>query len=202
MYRSVHDGPEVELRVKASRFLARAFRADDAATADATVADVRRRFHDASHHCWALRVGAPEHTIERSDDDHEPSGTAGPPILAAISGAGIRDTLVVVTRWFGGTKLGTGGLVRAYGDAAHAALDAAPRRDVWLEVLLVVECAWPDVGAVEAVISREGERVRSCTRAFTGAPRFEVAVVRSRAKEFRDAVREATSGRGRVAQAG
>ena len=163
VYRSVEDGPEVELRVKASRFLARVFRADDAATADAAVAGVRRRFHDASHHCWAFRVGAPESTLERSEDDHEPSGTAGPPILAAISGAGVRDALVVVSRWFGGTKLGTGGLVRAYGDSAHAALEAAPRRHVWLEARLVVECAWPDVGAVEAVIAREGQRVRSCT---------------------------------------
>jgi putative IMPACT (imprinted ancient) family translation regulator len=162
------------------------------------VAGVRRRFHDASHHCWAARTGPPGGVVERGDDDREPKGTAGPPILAAIGSAGLGDVLVVVSRWFGGTKLGTGGLVRAYGEAARAALDAAPRRDVWLAERLLVECGWPDVGAVEAVLAREGERVRRCAREFSGTPRFDVDVVRSRAHALREALREATSGRARV----
>jgi uncharacterized YigZ family protein len=184
--------------VKASRFLARAFRADEDAAADAAKAFVRRRFHDATHHCWACRIGPPEASRQRVDDDGEPSGTAGAPILAALEAADVRDALIVVTRWFGGTKLGTGGLAHAYGNAARAALDAAPRRDVWLETLIVVECGWTDVGAVEAALAREGEGVRRCERAFDPSPRFDVALARSRAAAFREAIREATSGRARV----
>ncbi|MFN8177451.1 MAG: YigZ family protein [bacterium] len=118
--------------------------------------------------------------------------------MAALEAAGVRDALIVVTRWFGGTKLGTGGLAHAYGDAARAALDAAPRRDVWLETLVLVDCAWSDVGAVEAVLAREGERVRRCDRTFDPSPRFAAALVRSRADAFREAIREATSGRARL----
>ena len=197
-YLSLEDGPGVEIRVKASRFLGRAFRADDRAAADEALGAVRRRFHDATHHCWALRLGPPDEALERAEDDGEPGGTAGAPILAAIAAAHLHDTLVVVTRWFGGTKLGTGGLVRAYGEAARAALDAAPRRTIWQEAALVIECPWTDVGAVEAVLAREGERIRRCERDFSGMPRFDVTVVRSRAGALHEALREATSGRARL----
>ena len=117
--------------MKASRFLARAFRADDEAAADTAVAGVRRRFHDASHHCWAFRLGPPERLLERASDDREPKGTAGAPILAALTAADVSDALVVVTRWFGGTKLGTGGLVRSrvepFCDAIREATSARAR---------------------------------------------------------------------------
>ncbi len=82
---------------------------------------VRREFPSANHHAWAMVVG----TVVRCSDDGEPSGSAGRPILARIEGAGLTDVLVIVSRIFGGTKLGVGGLVRAYGGAAAAALDAA-----------------------------------------------------------------------------
>jgi putative IMPACT (imprinted ancient) family translation regulator len=197
-YFSVDTGPEVELRVLASRFAAQAFRADDDDVGRALVDAIRRRYHDASHHCWASRLGEPGAVVDRADDAGEPGGTAGAPILAAIAHAGLHDTLVVVTRWFGGTKLGTGGLARAYGDAARAALEAAPRRELWREAVIVVECNWPDVGAVEAVLAREGRFVRRCTRDFAAAPRFEVAVLRGREGALRDAIREGTGARARV----
>jgi uncharacterized YigZ family protein len=196
-YLSVATGPAVEIRVRASRFLAQAFRADDEAAAAAAVDLLRRRHHDATHHCWARRLGPPGETRERADDAGEPRLAAGAPILAAIAAAGLHDVLVVVTRWFGGTKLGSGGLARAYGDAARAALEATPRREVWRERLLRVECPWDDVGAVEAVLAREGDRVRSCVRDFSGTPRFEIGAARSGAEALRNALRDATSGRAR-----
>lgn len=196
-YLSIETGPPTELREKASRFLARAFRTDDETAADEALTALRRRFHDATHHCWARRLGEPGAAREHDDDDGEPGGTAGAPILAAIVGADVYGALVVVTRWFGGTKLGTGGLVRAYGEAARLALAAAPRREVWRETLVAFECAWGDVGAVEAVLSREGAAVRGCERAFDPAPRFDVRLVRSRAEAFRASLVEATAGRAR-----
>jgi uncharacterized YigZ family protein len=81
---------------------------------------------DASHHVYAFKVGYGSSVIEGLSDDGEPTGTAGPPVLAVLRGADLGDTVLVITRYFGGTKLGTGGLVRAYGDAARAAIEAAP----------------------------------------------------------------------------
>jgi len=194
-YHSVDDGPEVETKVKGSRFLGRAFHAEDEAAADGHLDAVRRAHHAATHHCWARRLGGDGPASDRYDDDGEPSGTAGAPMLAVLSGGDLRNALVVVTRYFGGTKLGTGGLARAYADAARAALDAAPRRTVWHEATVRVECAYDDMGAVEAVLAREGSRIRRCERDFTGSPVFRVTVLRSFAPRLRDLLREATAGR-------
>ena len=112
-----------ETRVRGSRFLALASRATSPDEAEALVSKRAAAMHDASHHCyaWRLRDGRC-----RAADAGEPGGSAGAPILAAIEGREIADCVVVVTRHFGGTKLGVGGLVRAYGDAAAAALEEMP----------------------------------------------------------------------------
>jgi len=116
---------DAEIRVRGSRFIATAFPAEEEGSIRGVVDDLRRRFFDATHHCtaWRLRDGS-----WRAQDDGEPTGSAGAPILAAIDTAGLLDTAVVVTRYFGGTKLGVGGLARAYGDAAVEVLNAAPKR--------------------------------------------------------------------------
>jgi uncharacterized YigZ family protein len=198
-YRSLDDGEEVEIREKGSRFVGQAFRADDEATAEARLAGVRKRYHAATHHCSARRVGPPGATLESADDDGEPSGTAGPPILSVLLGEDVHDAIVVVTRWFGGTKLGKGGLIRAYSEAAREALAAAPRRTVWREAIVTIGCAWPDVGAIEAVLGREAARLRKCERDFADEPRFLATVLASDAERLRAAVVEATGGRARAA---
>lgn len=85
----------------------------------------RRRYPDATHHCWAHRVGRPSELVERSADAGEPSGTAGRPILDSLRHGKLENVVCIVTRYFGGTKLGTGGLARAYADAANEAIAAA-----------------------------------------------------------------------------
>lgn len=119
---------QVELLVVNSRFIATACLADTVAAARASLARLRAAIPDANHHVYAYRVGYGNSIIESMSDDGEPTGTAGPPTLAVLRGADIGDTLVVVTRIFGGTKLGTGGLVRAYSDATRAVLEALPRQ--------------------------------------------------------------------------
>ena len=94
--------------------------------AKAFLAGVRSEMSDANHHVYAYRVGFGNSVIEGMSDDGEPSGTSGPPILAVLRGSGIGDVIVVVTRYFGGTLLGTGGLVRAYSDAAREGLATLP----------------------------------------------------------------------------
>lgn len=116
----------VEQIVVNSRFIATAGRADTVEDAKAVIQAVRDEMPDATHHVYAFKVGYGGSVIEGMSDDGEPSGTAGPPVLAVLRGAEIGDIVVVVTRYFGGTKLGTGGLVRAYGGAAKAVLAALP----------------------------------------------------------------------------
>jgi uncharacterized YigZ family protein len=108
------------LREKGSRFLAVVVPAADETAARRQLEDLAREHADASHHCWAWRIGQPPQ--ERSSDAGEPAGTAGRPILQVLRGADLGDVLAVVVRWFGGTKLGKGGLARAYAEATRLAL--------------------------------------------------------------------------------
>lgn len=109
--------------VKGSRFIVEVSPVSSEREAHKILAEVAREFADATHHCSAWRLAT--QAIDRADDDGEPSGSAGRPILAQLVGRELVDVAVIVTRYFGGTKLGVGGLVRAYGGSAAAALDTA-----------------------------------------------------------------------------
>ncbi|WP_297081132.1 YigZ family protein [uncultured Demequina sp.] len=115
---------ECRLEVKRSVFLAHLAPVASVEGADAVVASRRKEHWDARHHCTALIVG-PHADRQRSNDDGEPAGTAGAPMLEVLRHRDVTDVVAVVTRWFGGTLLGAGGLVRAYGSAVSGALDAA-----------------------------------------------------------------------------
>ena len=116
------DG-EAEVEAKRSRFLCTLERVESEEAARAVVERLRKQHWDARHHCSAFVLG-PDASVQRSSDDGEPSGTAGAPMLEVLRGRGVSDVVAVVTRWFGGTLLGAGGLVRAYGDAVRAGLDS------------------------------------------------------------------------------
>ena len=123
-YQSIAADATASFKVEASKFIASAFPVDSRVQAEETLAKVRKQYFDATHHCFAYALGS-EGKEFRYSDGGEPSGTAGPKILAAIQSKGLSDILVVVTRYFGGTKLGTGGLGRAYFDSASRALSEA-----------------------------------------------------------------------------
>lgn len=152
------DFAEAEIVVSRSRFVARVGRVEDEAAARAFIADVRAHFHDARHHCTAFVLGH-DAAVRRSNDDGEPSGTAGRPMLEVLTGRELSDVVAVVTRWFGGVLLGTGGLVRAYGDATSAALDAAGvrRRVQWQQARVVAPIA--QVGTMESRLRRDTDVV-------------------------------------------
>lgn len=116
----------VETVVVNSRFIATIGRADTVAEARQFIQAVRDEMPGATHHVYAFKVGYGGSVTEGVSDDGEPSGTAGPPVLAVLRGADLGDAVIVVTRYFGGTKLGTGGLVRAYGGAAKEVIAALP----------------------------------------------------------------------------
>lgn len=193
--RSLEDGPEIELTIKGSRFLGQAFRAPDEAVAAAALTRIRRGYHDATHHCWAWRLGLDEPWLERWDDDGEPSGTAGVPIIGAIRHDGLAQVLIVVTRYYGGTKLGTGGLVRAYGEAARLALAAAPRIILWREACLTMAAEYDDLGIVETILGKQAGSLLEIERSFEPSPKFRLRVKRSRIEGLRLDLIEATRGR-------
>ncbi len=127
------EAVRTETVVLNSRFLASLSPVDSVEEARAFVARIRAEFPDATHHVPAFIVGGGGSSLEFCSDDGEPSGTAGRPLLATLKGSGFGNVAVVVTRWFGGTLLGTGGLVRAYAEAGKAALGRA-RRAALVEV--------------------------------------------------------------------
>jgi uncharacterized YigZ family protein len=116
----------VDLRFKNSRFIGFGDRAGSVDEAQAVLARTREQFRDGSHHVYAFAVGHGSTVTHGMSDDGEPSGTAGRPVLAVLAGSNIGDVVVVVVRYFGGTKLGTGGLVRAYTETAQEVLAAMP----------------------------------------------------------------------------
>jgi uncharacterized YigZ family protein len=119
----------IEIRVANSRFITTLAPVFSVEEAKAFIGRIKAEFADASHNVPAYVVGYGPSVTAHCNDDGEPSGTAGRPTLAVLQGSGLGDAAVVVTRYFGGTKLGTGGLVRAYGDAVRAVLEAAPRAE-------------------------------------------------------------------------
>lgn len=139
--------------VKGSRFVATVAHVEEEAEATALIEAVRAEWPDATHHCWAWRLRDGERT--RSSDAGEPGGSAGRPILAQIEGHELHDVVVVVSRWFGGTKLGVGGLVRAYGGTAGMALDRAEILEVADTAAIRVEHGYGDTGAIDAVLASE-----------------------------------------------
>ena len=145
--------------INGSRFIADIFPAASAAEALAHVETVQHRHPDASHHCWAYRLY--EQNQARSSDDGEPGGSAGRPILAQIEGHELFDIVVIVTRYFGGTKLGVGGLIRAYGGTAGKALDRVQRLEIRETQPLEIEFAYDLTKAVDTALREANLRAKN-----------------------------------------
>lgn len=153
-YTIEHEG-QGRLTEKMSRFLAFAFHVTTAEEARATVKRMANEWHDARHVCWAYMLG-PSRTEYLSNDNGEPSGTAGRPILGQINSAGLTDVLVVVVRYFGGIKLGTPGLIAAYREAARLALEDSGRKEVVEEGQLTLTCRYEAVNGVMKIVKELG----------------------------------------------
>ena len=121
-YRIIASPGTSDVEVKKSHFLCDLKNVHSEEEAKAFLDEIRHKYHDASHHCFAMRIGAPGTEYERFSDDGEPSGTAGKPMLGILKNESIYDVCAVVTRYFGGTLLGTGGLLRAYSDSLKEGL--------------------------------------------------------------------------------
>ncbi len=173
-----------EIREKGSVFLAVMGPAADEAAARDLLARLEREFPDATHHCWAWRLGEPPR--ERSADAGEPAGTAGVPILQVLRGAGLADVMAVVVRWFGGVKLGKGGLARAYAAAAREALQTLPVVSRAPTVRLTLEVPYDKVGAVKRLI--RPPEVELAAEEYGAAARLVLVVHEERREALREAL--------------
>ncbi|MBN1889953.1 MAG: YigZ family protein [Thermoflexales bacterium] len=182
-----------ELVVVNSRFIATAGPATSVEQAHELLARVRAEFSAATHQVYAYRVGFGPSTIDSCSDDGEPPGTAGRPVLAVVQGSGLGDVAVVVTRYFGGTKLGTGGLVRAYGDAARAVMASLPRgeRVETRTFELVVPYKFYDT--LTRLVAAHGGRIDDAQ--FAAEVGLRLTFPADRLEAFSAALREASGGK-------
>lgn len=150
-FASVQGETRATIKVDRSVFTAIAFDVLEENQFNDRLAQIRRQHFDATHHCWAYRLFASFRS--RSSDDGEPSGTAGKPILGAIESSELYDVGLVVVRWYGGVKLGTGGLARAYRDAARAVIESASRRDCFVYQRIAVEVPFSALNEVYRIVS-------------------------------------------------
>jgi uncharacterized YigZ family protein len=147
-YRTIKQASEIKIEINKSLFIAYASPAETEAAALTFIQDIKKRHKDANHNCSAYVIG--QHgQMQKADDDGEPGGTAGRPILEVINKSDIKNAVIVVTRYFGGIKLGTGGLIRAYTKAAVDGLDAAIIIEKQLHTRLAIEISYHLLGTVE-----------------------------------------------------
>jgi uncharacterized YigZ family protein len=142
---------EVRHQVKDSKFYGSIFSVEDRKGAEKRIEEIKEKYSDASHNVSAFRVENSEldqDAIEYFDDDGEPSGSSGPPVLEAIKGENLLNTVIIVTRYFGGTKLGIGGLIRAYGDTARLAIKEAGIKTLSEFYLIEVKTSFDKIGIV------------------------------------------------------
>jgi uncharacterized YigZ family protein len=182
----------IETEVSNSRFIATGAPAFSVEEARAVIARIRDEFPDATHNVPAFLIGHGSSVIAHCHDDGEPTGTAGRPALAVLQGSGLGDVVVVVTRYFGGTKLGTGGLVRAYGDAVRALLQVLPRAQKVATHTVRIVAPYPAYERVaQAIESCGGQTLdQSFAAAVTITARFPV----DRFEAFQPTLQELSAG--------
>lgn len=186
----------VEEEIRRSRFITTIGPARSADEAAELVGRVSAEFADATHNCWAFVAGPPGSSDRIGmSDAGEPHGTAGRPMLNALLHSGVGDVVAVVTRYFGGTKLGTGGLVRAYTGCVQHALASLPLAERVDLTPLGLTVAYARVAAVQQLF--QAFEVQVVSQSFEADARYDLRVPRANVEPFRDAVLDATRGQAR-----
>lgn len=187
-YRTIAARCELTLKVERSEFLGIAFPIESEEHFFSELQAIEKKFFDATHHCWAFRLRTGTDVRARSSDAGEPSGTAGKPILSAIEGADLHDVGVVVVRWFGGVKLGTGGLSRAYRETAAETLKQAQSVDRYLYERFRVTAPFDALGTIYRLV--DPPNVVLAAERFGETNEFDFLVRQSRSGEFKKAMTE------------
>jgi len=188
----VHVEPDP---IKKSRFIGDGAPVTSADQAMAFIDTIRKRYADARHHCFAWRLQSGDRGFRYSDDG-EPGGTGGQPILNHIDGAQLLGVVIVVTRYFGGTKLGKGGLIRAYGGTAGEAIRAAEIIEVQEKSELTIRATYGDIGTIEGVL--RGFDITPTSTDYSDSVRVTIDVPIEEADALRALLIESTAGRAQI----
>lgn len=191
-YKAVHCGGEGEIVEKKSRFIATVLPVETEEEAVSFIESMKKKYWNATHNCSAFVIGKRQE-LQRCSDDGEPSGTAGRPMLDVLLGEGICNAAVVVTRYFGGTLLGTGGLVRAYQSAVKAGLEKSVIIEKQPGLRLGIETDYTGLGKVQYLL---GERKIAITGSdYSDVVRLEAVVPFDEKEKLKEDLVEATMGR-------
>ena len=196
-YQTIQHAAESEIVISKSRFLGYCVPISSEAEAQEALAQIRKRHYDARHCCYAFRLQ--EGGIARSSDDGEPSGTAGAPILAVLSGAGVENVLCAVVRYFGGVLLGKGGLVRAYGKTASEALQAAEIVSILVCERISVSVTYAAYQLIESLIRQKGY---PCEAEFTDQVALKITLPAEQAETLIQSIVNRTDGAAKIARLG
>lgn len=180
-YRTVVGEAEAILKERSSKFLALSYHVESAEEVREIIEPLRKRFYDATHHCYAYRIG-PKGEEWRANDDGEPSGTAGKPILGQLLSRDITNVLVVVVRWFGGTKLGVPGLIEAYRESTVAVLDVAKVEERTVDRRLKIRYPFESMNGVMKAVKATQPKILD--QQFDNMCTMEIAVRLSDADEL------------------
>jgi len=192
-FKTVKNKSDIEIKIKGSKFIGRARPCRREQEAEDRLTFIRKKYYDATHNCFAFRLGIGKHQTFRYSDDGEPSGTAGKPIFDQLEGRDLTNILVVVTRYFGGTKLGTGGLSRAYSEAAGAAIEVAEVIEKFITRSLIMTVEFPDYNQVERIIHQLGGNIVGAD--FKEKVGLKVEIRLSMVQKLRESLINATAGR-------
>jgi len=192
VYHIPSDTVRIEYEIAKSRFICTVGYADTTNSAKAFLSAIKSEMPDASHHVYAFRVGFEPSVIEGMSDDGEPSGTSGPPTLQILRGSGIGDIVVVTTRYFGGTKLGTGGLVRAYSQALHEALAVLPTELKIEKVQFAISLSYTQYNIVKNAFQNYDIEIEY--EDFGASIELIINIVESQFESFQSEVRDLTAG--------
>ena len=194
-YKILYRGGSGEITEKKSRFIADLKPVSSEEEALAFIEEIRKKYWDARHHCYVYRIGERSQTV-RFSDDGEPAQTAGKPMLDVLAGRDIHDVCAVVTRYFGGTLLGTGGLVRAYSQAVQAGLENCLVVEKRPGVRLSVDTDYNSVGKIQYIAAQEG--IDTLESRYSDKAEFDFLVPVSVKDCFQAKITEGTNGRARI----
>lgn len=191
VYLAIKSFSESEIKIKSSRFIGIAYPTKSPVEAHEILQSVRDKHYDATHNCFAWAIGKDQHEIRYSDDG-EPAGSAGKPIMNSIYKFDLSDVIVVVTRYYGGTKLGVGGLMRAYGETAELALEKAETEKIYLTKTAVINVTYEEASLVRRFVD---DYAIDSKENYTEIVSFNTRIPQSLAQEFKERLFDASAGK-------
>lgn len=182
-----------EVKIKSSKFIGQTYLVESTESIQSILVEIKKKEYNAKHNCYAYIIGHGNQQTFKYSDDGEPSGTAGKPIFDILEGNNLTNILLVVTRYFGGTKLGTGGLVRAYSETAKSVLEKSIITKKYLTYTFHFEIEFSHYNSLQKLMEKYNAKV--ITSDFSDIVKIKLEIRKSMVESFKDKVAELTSGK-------